>query len=156
MTHQHFDHSGGLLGFMTEGATIVANRGDADFIREVARAPRTLDGESVPDSPPTIEIVSGKRTYGSGSRTVELYQVGPSPHVDELLIAYIPSLELMYVADVYNYQGQVAPAGEGTLALADKIEELGLEVSRIIPTHGEAATGEQFWDSVRLAREANR
>jgi glyoxylase-like metal-dependent hydrolase (beta-lactamase superfamily II) len=156
MTHHHFDHSGGLLGFMTERATIVANPGDVDFIQEVARAPRTLDRDCAVSAPPRIEVVNDKRTYGSGSHTVELYQVGPNPHVDELLIAYIPSLALMYVADVYNPQGRVTPVSDEGLAFAERIEELGLELARIIPTHGETATGEQFWESVRLAREANR
>ncbi len=156
MTHHHFDHSGGLPGFMAERATIVANPGDVDFIHDVARAPRTLERECVPHVPPTIDVVTGKRAYGSGARTIELYQVGPNPHVDELLIAYIPSLRLMYVADVYNYQGRVTPASEEGLAFAERIEELGLELARIIPTHGDEATGDQFWESVRLGREANR
>jgi hypothetical protein len=39
--------------------------------------------------------------------------------------------------------------------LAEKLEELGLEIERIIPTHGQEATGEVFWESVKLGREGN-
>ncbi len=59
----------------------------------------------------------------------------------------------MYLADVYNYTGQVTLANEQALSLAGKLEELGLEIERIIPTHGQEATGEMFWESVRLGRE---
>ena len=154
MTHYHFDHSGGLMRFLAHGTTVVANPGDVDFIHEVAKAPRTLDSDCALEGEPKIEVVEGKRSYGSGSSSVELYQVGPNSHANEILVAYIPALKLMYVADIYNFQGTVTPAGEQALALADRIEELGLEIERVIPTHGQEATGEQFWESVRLGREA--
>jgi len=80
--------------------------------------------------------------------------VGPSPHVDELLIAYVPAAELMYVADVYNYMGQVTPANDETLALADAVDRLRLDLRRVVPTHGVEATGEQFRESVQLGRDA--
>ena len=67
----------------------------------------------------------------------------------------MPALKLMYVADVYNYNGQVTPANEQALSLAKKLEELGLEIERIIPTHGQEATGKMFWESVRLGGEPN-
>ena len=154
MTHYHFDHSGGLMRFLAQGTTVVANPGDVDFIHDVAKAPRTLDSDCVLKGEPKIEVVEGKRSYGSGSSSVELYQVGPNPHANEILVVYIPALKLMYVADIYNFQGTVTPASEQALALADRIEQLGLEIERVIPTHGQEATGEQFWESVRLGREA--
>ena len=39
------------------------------------------------------------------------------------------------------------------MSLAERLERLGFEVDRIIPTHGQEATGEVFWQSVRLGRE---
>ena len=155
ITHYHYDHSGGLWGFMTEGTTIVATPGIEQFVYDVAGAPRTLECEPPLGTKPSVELVKGKRTFGSGDQRVELYDVGPNPHVDELLIAYLPALKLMYVADVYNYTGRVTPANEQALSLAEKLEQLGLEIERIIPTHGQEATSEMFWESVRLGREGN-
>ena len=32
-------------------------------------------------------------------------------------------------------------------------EELGLEPATVLPVHGQRATAEQFWESIRLGRE---
>jgi hypothetical protein len=47
----------------------------------------------------------------------------------------------------------VAPANQNLLAFADRIEQLDLDVETFIPVHGQRATAEQFWESVRLGRE---
>ncbi len=153
ITHYHYDHSGGLWGYMKAGTTIITTPGNRQFVYDVAAAPRTLECETSLGHKPRLELVEGMRSFGSGDQKVELYEVGPNPHVDELLIAYLPSLKLMYVADVYNYAGQVTPANTQALSLAERLDQLGLVVERIIPTHGQEATGEMFWETVRLGRE---
>ncbi|UCD23858.1 MAG: MBL fold metallo-hydrolase [Gemmatimonadota bacterium] len=155
ITHYHYDHSGGLWGFMTNGTTIVTTPGIEQFVYDVAAVPRTLDCEPPLGARPGVELVRENRTFGSGDTAVEVYDVSPNPHADELLIAYLPALKLMYVADVYNYTGQIQQNNELLLPLADKLEELGLEIERVLPTHGQEATGETFWESVRLGREGS-
>jgi hypothetical protein len=66
---------------------------------------------------------------------------------------YVPEVKLMFVADIYNFQGQVTPANDQLLALADKLEELGLEIETVVPVHGQQTTGENFWESVWLGRD---
>jgi glyoxylase-like metal-dependent hydrolase (beta-lactamase superfamily II) len=155
ITHYHYDHSGGLWGYMNAGTTIVTTPGNRQFVYDVAAAPRTLTCEAPLGKQPRLKFVEGRHSFGSGDQRVELYEVGPNPHVDELLIAYLPSRKLIYVADVYNYTGQVTPANAQALSLAEKLEQLGLEIERIIPTHGQEATGEMFWESVQLGREGS-
>lgn len=155
ISHFHFDHSGGLWPYIADGTVIVTTEGNREFVRQVATAPRSLEGEQLNLVEPIVETVRGKRVFGHGDRRVELYEV-PNPHVDELLIAYIPHLKLMFVADLYSFNGQVTPANDQALALAKRVEELGLDIETVVPVHGQQTTGDNFWESVRLGREQGR
>ena len=152
-THYHFDHSGGVYGYLREGVTVVTTPGNEEFVWEIATAPRTIGLEGGAADQVHVETFSGRRSFGEGSRRVELIDVGPNPHVDEIIVAYLPALELLFVADLYSFQGDVNPANQNALAFADRLEELGLEFAAVLPVHGERATAEQFWESVRLGRE---
>ena len=79
--------------------------------------------------------------------------MGPNPHVDEILVAYLPESKLLFVADLYSYTGQVTPASATTLAFADRLEELGLDIETMVGVHGQQASAADFWESVRLGRE---
>ncbi len=102
-----------------------------------------------------VETFSGAHTIGSGTLEVQLIDVGPHPHADEIIISYIPSIKTVFVADIFNYRGgAVRAASAYQLALADKLEELQLDVEAFIPVHGVRATADQFWESVRQGRAA--
>ena len=60
----------------------------------------------------------------------------------------------MFVADIYSFTGTVTPANPWTLSLADRLEELDLDIDIVVPVHGQQTTGENFWEAVRLGREA--
>jgi len=155
-THHHFDHSGGLYGYIGHGTTIVTTEGNEQFVRDVAAAPRSIGrvGHGMSgDADVKIETFSGRRSFGDGARRVELIDVGPNPHVDEMLVAYIPSIKTLFVADLYSFQGTVTPANANLLAFADRLEELDLDIETFIPVHGQRATAEQFWESIKLGRE---
>ena len=84
---------------------------------------------------------------------MESIDVGLNPHVDEMLVAYIPSIKTLLVADLYSFQGTVTPANANLLAFAHRLEELDLDIETFIPVHGQRATAEQFWESIKLGRE---
>ena len=152
-THYHFDHSGGVYGYVREGITVVTTAGNEEFVREIAAAPRTIGVASGVADHVRVETFTGSRSFGEGAKRVELIDVGPNPHVDEIIVAYLPALELLFVADLFSFQGDVNPANENALAFGEKLEELGLDFSAVLPVHGERATAEQFWESIRLGRE---
>ncbi len=86
---------------------------------------------------------------------MELIDVGPNPHVDEMIVAYVPGIKALLVADLYSFQGTVTAANANLLAFADRLEELDLDIETFIPVHGQRATAEQFWEAIRLGREQN-
>lgn len=140
-TRHHFDHSGGLFRYIEDGATVVTTEGNADFVRRVAQAPRTigrLDRRAAPA--PRIEVFAERRAFGEGTRRVELIDVGPNPHADEILIAF-PELKTLFVADLYGFQGTVVPANQNALAFAERLDELNLEFDTVISVHGQRDCG---------------
>jgi glyoxylase-like metal-dependent hydrolase (beta-lactamase superfamily II) len=140
MTHYHFDHSGGLRGWIAQGATIVTTAGNKSFVEQVASARHTIraDDLSRAPKPATVETFTGKRAFTAGDRTVELYDVGPNPHVAEMTVAYLPKEKMLFVADLFSIpaEGPLAPAGAATREFAGKIQALGLQVDKIVPAHG--------------------
>ncbi len=144
MTHYHFDHSGGLRGWIAQGATIVTTAGNKAFVEQVAAAKHTIrpDDLSRTPKPATVETFTGKRVFSAGDRVVELCDVGPNPHVAEMTVAYLPKEKLLFVADLFTIpaEGPIAPAGAATRQFAEKIQALGLQVDKIAPAHGRIGT----------------
>jgi glyoxylase-like metal-dependent hydrolase (beta-lactamase superfamily II) len=139
-THYHYDHSGGLRSYIARGATIYTTAGNRDFIGKLASAPHVIkpDALSRKPAPPTIEVIASKKVLGDAAHPVELYDVGPSPHVDEILVAYLPKEKILFVADLFSLpaQGPIPPGTQVNRDFADKLKKLGLDIQTIAPAHG--------------------
>ena len=93
------------------------------------------------------------RVFDDGIHRVELHQVGPTPHVAEMLVAYLPKERILFEADALDLdvpesQTGTPVVGEDTRLLARRIEELRLNVERIVPVHGRLGTIEDLRRSV--------
>jgi len=143
-THYHYDHSGGLRTHIARGATIVTTEGNRAFLTKLAAAPHTIKPDTLSRTPvpPTIEVVANKKVLGDSAHPIELYDVGPSPHVDEMLVAYLPKEKLLFVSDLFSIppQGPIPPGTPGNRDFSDKLKKLGLDVQIIAPGHGRIGT----------------
>jgi len=154
-THHHFDHSGGIYGYHEAGIPILTTPGNVDFAMEVGTTPRNIGTSKGAVLTPKVNSFEGRIVHGQGESAVELINVGPNPHADEIVIAYLPSLKTVFVADVFSKRSEtLPPANANQLAFADVLETLSLDVETFIPVHGTNATAEEFWDSVKRGREA--
>ncbi len=153
-THHHDDHIGGLWPYMKRGAVIVTTEGSRSLLEGIATAPRAAESDPDRENPPvvSIDVVEGEKTFGSGEPVVRIFEVGPLPHVEEMLIAYLPGPQLLFVADVYNPTFEGGPASRSGLVLADELERLNLPITRVLPAHGIPGSGDDFWAAVELAR----
>lgn len=140
-THFHADHGGGARAYIAEGATIIVTPGNKEFVEQLAAAHFLLMPDALARNPrqPLIEVVKGKKHVIRDDRhIVELYDVGPYPHVKEELIVYLPQEKLLFEGDLFTSGNGdvVGPASSAAVLLADKIRQLGLEVEKIVGVHG--------------------
>jgi glyoxylase-like metal-dependent hydrolase (beta-lactamase superfamily II) len=142
-THYHFDHSGGVRTFISWGLPILTTAGNRAFIEKMAVAKHTLRPDSLSRDPKkaVIETFTVKKVLSDGARTLELHDVGPNPHVGEMVVAYLPKEKLLFVADLLSIQpGPLAPASPALIDFSEKITKLGLAVDTIVPAHGRVGT----------------
>lgn len=96
VTHFHNDHAGGARAFMAEGATILTTAGNKNYFAKFgSRQPH----------PVAIETFDSRRVITDGQQTVELLNVGKSPHVNENVIAYLPRQKILFQGDLFYFNG---------------------------------------------------
>ncbi|MGH7731565.1 MAG: hypothetical protein ACRENJ_10000, partial [Candidatus Eiseniibacteriota bacterium] len=151
-THHHEDHAGGVRAYLAEGATLVTTAGNRAYFERIASARRTIAPDDLSAKPrrPVFEMVSKRRTFSDGERTVDLVDVGPSPHANEILVAYLPQERLVFQADLFGIGwGTPIPAANTTsVHFAKRLQELGLQVDRIAAVHGRTTTRAELEESL--------
>src|SRR5262249_35033332 len=143
-THYHYDHFGGLRTHIARGATIYTTAGNRALLTKVASTVHTIKPDALSKKPvaPVVEVVTGKKVLGDAAHPVELYDVGPSPHVGELLVAYWPKDKIVFVSDLFPIppRGPIPPGTPINRDFSDKLKKLGLDVQIIAPGHGRMGT----------------
>jgi hypothetical protein len=102
----------------------------------------------------TIEVVEKKRVFQDDKHVVEFYDVGPNPHANEILVAYLPKQKILFQADMLNpaANGTIPIAQDVTVSFSEKLQQLGLDVEKIYGVHGRPATPEELKTSVERRR----
>jgi glyoxylase-like metal-dependent hydrolase (beta-lactamase superfamily II) len=148
MTHHHFDHTGGLRAYIARGATILTTPGNRALVERIAGAPHTIRPDALARAPrpPVVETFAGRKVITDGTRTLELHDVGPNPHADEILVAYLPREKVLFQSDLVNLPaaGPLPGASPATHALVGKLKTLGLEVETVTGGHGRVATMDEI------------
>jgi glyoxylase-like metal-dependent hydrolase (beta-lactamase superfamily II) len=144
LTHHHYDHTGGLRAAIASGATIVTTAGNKAFVERVASTPHTIRPDALSREPkaPVVETFTRKRVFTDGNHTVELHDIGPSPHVQEAVIAYLPKEKIAFQCDLIGLpaDGPLPPASPATQDFVQKVKALGLNVETITGGHGRIGT----------------
>jgi glyoxylase-like metal-dependent hydrolase (beta-lactamase superfamily II) len=138
-THPHSDHTGGLPVLVAEGATIITQKNNEEFLDKALNTPRTLLDDPLAKNPKKakFETVAEKRVYTDGTRTVEFYHIPTAPHSNGLIIAYIPKEKVLFQGDFSVNPGE--PANDHVKALVPVLEKLNLDFNRYINVHASAA-----------------
>jgi glyoxylase-like metal-dependent hydrolase (beta-lactamase superfamily II) len=142
VTHHHFDHSGGIRAAVSEGLTIIAHAGAADFIKDIVARPHTLEPDALAKNPKPLNLqtVDGELLLEDGAMKLALYPISGNPHADTLLMAHLPQEGGFLVeADVYSPPAPNAPpppAFPFAPNLAQNVQERKLKIANLLPIHG--------------------
>src|SRR5436853_4638271 len=100
-THPHSDHTGGLPVLVAEGATIITQKNNEEFLEKALNTPRTLLNDTLAKNPKKakVEAVGEKKVYSDGTRRVEMYHIPGAPHSNGLMIAFIPKEKVLFQGD---------------------------------------------------------
>jgi len=126
LTHHHSDHVPGAAAYAKEGAAIVTFRENEAVVRKAAG-----------DDGARLEFVADRMTLTDGQRKVELYNIGPTPHAENILVAFLPAEGILFEADHFPQpaNGVIPPAVPATIAFAEALDRLGLEFATLVGAH---------------------
>jgi glyoxylase-like metal-dependent hydrolase (beta-lactamase superfamily II) len=163
VTHHHFDHSGGIRTFVTQGATIVTHEASRSFYEDEVFYPHarmmmpdamsTYYPRFASNKLPVFDTVRPspenklKHVISDGERTLELHAMQGLNHAADMLIAYLPTQKILVNADLYSppAQGAQPPAVSPSMtSLNNNIQRLKLDVRQHVPIHGNPGTHEEF------------
>lgn len=142
-SHHHNDHWGGIREYMSLGSTIITSPGNENLLKAISKAPFDLnpDNQFRNKTTPAIKMVEGSFTLETKNREIQIYDIGPTTHANEMLVIYLPDEKILWQADMLNV-GEWPLNNELKKQLFTKIDELNLDVKTIVGLHGRILQGE--------------
>jgi glyoxylase-like metal-dependent hydrolase (beta-lactamase superfamily II) len=135
VSHHHFDHTGGLRAAVSEGLTVITQRGNVELIREMATRPAKHFPDALGRNPRPVQIVAvdDHMTLKDKKMEVDLYRVISNSHMADALIAYVPAHHVLAEGDLFDYTWDTYWWGNSYL---DNVNYRKLQVDIDAPVHG--------------------
>ncbi|HWK55193.1 MAG TPA: MBL fold metallo-hydrolase [Hyphomicrobiales bacterium] len=136
-THPHYDHTGGVRALMAQGALVLTGKGHEAELRRLVEAPHTNPPDALARAIAQgaavgrVEAFTASAEIGEGDQQLQLFEVRGIPHVEPMVLAYVPATHTLFQSDLFNGEVTIDAA-----ALYLAIEKLGLEVDQIVGGHG--------------------
>jgi hypothetical protein len=142
-THFHEDHIAGVRYAVSQGAEIWTTAHAKGAIERTLRVAWTIRPDEYARAPrdAKIHVIDDKQIFEAGGQRIEIAQVGPTEHAEQMLAAFFPRVETLYTADVWDVPAPgLATPGPDSAKVVARVNDLGWKVRRMIPTHGVPAT----------------
>jgi glyoxylase-like metal-dependent hydrolase (beta-lactamase superfamily II) len=130
-SHPHSDHTGGMVPFVREGATIITHANNVDFLKMALSTPRTLLGQ--PTLTPKFEAANDLYVLEDPTRRLELHRIA-NDHSDGTLVAYLPKERVLMQAD-FTLPVNGAKANPFVINLANYVDSHGLDFDQYLAVH---------------------
>lgn len=142
VTHHHYDHTGGVRGIAALGAMVLVEKNHEPALRELLDAPHTHPLDELesrrrakpPQKTGSLDVYEGKKVITEGGQSLELYAIAGSPHVEPMVVAYVPGARVLFNSDLF-FPGTGAGGPEAEHLLAS-IKKLNLPVDTMVGGHG--------------------
>jgi glyoxylase-like metal-dependent hydrolase (beta-lactamase superfamily II) len=127
ITHHHNDHIPGSADFSAAGATLVTVAANESVVQAAA-------GSEIAK----LEFVEGVRRFDDGNRAIEVRNIGPTPHAQNLLVVYLPKEGIVFEADHFSlpFNGTLPPSSNNTRAFASAVNDW--DFTRLMGAHSPA------------------
>jgi glyoxylase-like metal-dependent hydrolase (beta-lactamase superfamily II) len=141
LTHHHMDHTGGMRGFLAEGATLVVGQGAGAHYRRVLAAPWTRNPDLKARDLSGVQIVevADRHVLSDGTRQVQAILMD-SPHAKSSLMGYVEDARLGFVTDIWS-PGVPLPGkpNPGLVAVVNAVKKANIQPERFAGGHGATA-----------------
>jgi glyoxylase-like metal-dependent hydrolase (beta-lactamase superfamily II) len=139
VSHHHFDHSGGLRAAVSEGLTIITQRGNAGLFRELVARPARAFPDALAKNPKPIKLtlVDDTLRLKDSSMEVVVYRVMSNSHMADAVLAYVPRHRLVSEGDLVDEGWEVVWWGN---TYPDTVKYWRLDVDKDLPVHGNIHT----------------
>jgi glyoxylase-like metal-dependent hydrolase (beta-lactamase superfamily II) len=137
VSHHHFDHTAGLRAAVAEGLTIVTQRTNEAWFREMVQRKHTIAPDALAKTPKPLKIVTFDDSYAikDASMEMNLLHIAGATHGDGMLAVYFPREQVYAEPDVWNPGAAIQPH---LRSLLTDISRRGLKIERVVPLHGTA------------------
>lgn len=141
VTHFHFDHIGGIRAAAALGATILVEKRHEPALRKLLDAKHTHPKDDLETARAagktvgSIEVYDEKHVIKDGNQSLELVAFTGSPHVEPMVMAYVPGARVLFQSDLW-FPGTNGTGNPAAAQLLESIRKANLNVDTMVGGHG--------------------
>lgn len=149
-SHHHSDHVAGIRNYMAREVTLVVPSATRGLFQRIANASWKYEPDEQAKDPknPRFLTVNEPVSLGDELNQASVRNIGPIPHVHDMLVIYFPKQQLVWQADMITYC-EWPLSIEPSVIFREKLEEYNWKVRKIVGTHGRILEGEALKDYLK-------